>query len=274
MGEFQDEAKVSLHLDNAQLAELYERVSRERQFKSGQQLIKELDLRAGERVLDIGAGTGLLAEYVAGIVGPTGLVIGIDPLPHRIEIAQRRARPNLQFKVGNAFDLSALAADQFDAVYMNAVFHWLAEKREPLRQIFRVLKQGGRLGISTGAKGNPNPLHGARRHVLSRPPFSKYAAASEPVIHRVSIEEITSLLIETGFEPMKVEARPTARPHLSPEDAIQYSEASSFGNFLGHLPEELRAQAREEIRRELEAAGHANTAPRERLQIVAIAIKR
>jgi len=87
-------AQVSLSLDNEQLAELYERVSRERQFKSGQQLIKEFDLRDGERVLDIGA--GLRAEHVADIVGPTGLVIGIDPLPHRIEIAQRRARPNLR----------------------------------------------------------------------------------------------------------------------------------------------------------------------------------
>ena len=90
----------------------------------------------------------------------------------------------------------------------------------------------------------------------------------------MSLEEIASLLTETGFEPIIVEARQTARPHLSPEDAIQYSEASSFGNFLGHLPEELRARAREEVRRELEAAGHATAAPRERLQIVAVAIKR
>jgi arsenite methyltransferase len=87
------EVNPSLDFDNAQLAEQYERLSLERQFRSGQLLVKELDLKPGERVLDIGAGTGLLAQYAADIVGPTGEVIGIDPLPHRIEIAKSKARP-------------------------------------------------------------------------------------------------------------------------------------------------------------------------------------
>jgi arsenite methyltransferase len=263
----------SLEFDNAQLAEQYERVSLERQFKSGQLLVKELDLKPGERVLDIGAGTGLLAEYAAGIVGVSGNVIGIDPLPHRIEIAKSKARPNLRFQVGNAFDLSEFAENHFDAVYMNAVFHWLAEKREPLRQIFRILKSRGRLGISTGAKGNPNPLRSARAIVLAREPYKKYVAASPTVIHRVSIEEMRSLLIEAGFDVKLVEARQILRPQATPEETMIFSEASSFGNFLGHLPEELRAQAREEIIREAKATGDSGESPRPRLQIVAIAIK-
>jgi arsenite methyltransferase len=267
------EVNPSLDFDNAQLAEQYERVSLERQFRSGQLLVKELDLKPGERVLDIGAGTGLLAEYAAGLVGDGGLVIGIDPLPHRIEIAKGKARPNLHFQVGNAFDLSEFAENQFDAIYMNAVFHWLAEKREPLRQIFRILKPGGRLGISTGAKGDPNPLRSARAIVLAREPYKKYIAASPMVIHRVSIEEMRSLLVEAGFGVKLVEARPISRPQVSPEEAMVFSEASSFGNFLGHLPEELRAQAREEIIREAKSTGVSTGPPRERLQIVGIAIK-
>jgi len=264
--------KVSLDLDTEELAAHYERVSFERQFKTGRQLVRELELKAGESVLDIGTGTGLLAEHVAELVGPTGAVVGIDPLPHRIEIAQRRARPNLRFKVGNAFDLGEFQADQFDVVYMNAVFHWLSEKREPLRQIFRMLKKRGRLGISSGAKRNPNPLHSVRERVLSRAPYDEYTAAAETVIYRVSTEKMASLLTEAGFDLKRVEARPNPRPQMSPEEAIQFSEASSFGNFLGHLPAELRVRAREEIRCELEAAGAMITS-RERLQIVAVAVK-
>src|SRR6266436_6163712 len=126
---------ASLDLDTKDLAQLYEQVSAERQYKAGQRLIQGLAVTAGETVLDIGCGTGALAAYVATIVGPTGMVIGVDPLPLRIEIAQRRARANLTFRIGNASDLTEFPPETFDVVSMNAVFHWLPEKREPLRQI-------------------------------------------------------------------------------------------------------------------------------------------
>jgi SAM-dependent methyltransferase len=156
---------------------------------------------------------------------------------------------------------------------MNAVFHWLADKREALRQIVRVLKRGGRLGISTGAKGNPNPLHSVRARVLARPPYNQYPTPSEAVIYRVSTPELETLLTEAGFHLERLESRPTPRPQLTPEAAIQFSEASSFGNFLGNLPQELRGQAREDIKRELEATGELASTGAERFQIVAIAIK-
>ena len=71
---------LSLTLDDPVLAARYEQVSRDRQFLAGQALIAQLALAAGERVLDVGSGTGLLAEHVAGIVGDHGRVVGIDPL--------------------------------------------------------------------------------------------------------------------------------------------------------------------------------------------------
>jgi arsenite methyltransferase len=262
-----------LDLDTEDLAQLYERMSAERQYKAGQRLIHDLEVKEGEIVLDVGCGTGLLAEYVAAIVGSRGLVIGIDPLALRIEIAKRRTRSNLNFRVGNAYDLSEFSSDTFDIACMNAVFHWLPEKREPLLQIIRVLKKGGRLGISTGSKGSPNPLHSIKERVLSRGPYNQYPAASEAVAHRVSVEELASLLTLAGFEMMTIETRPIARHELTVEAAIRFSEASSFGNFLGHLPEELRAPARKDIRREFEQTGALASMSRERLRIVAVAVK-
>ncbi|MFN5718559.1 MAG: methyltransferase domain-containing protein, partial [Bradyrhizobium sp.] len=67
------------------------------QFRHGKFLIGPLAIRSGEHVLDIGTGTGRLAEFVAGLVGPDGRVIGIDPLAGRIEIARLRQADNLQF---------------------------------------------------------------------------------------------------------------------------------------------------------------------------------
>jgi arsenite methyltransferase len=264
---------VSLELDTEELAQLYERVSANRQYKAGQRLVGDLQVGEGETVLDLGCGTGLLAEYIAGVVGPSGTVTGIDPLPLRIEIAQRRNRFNLNFRIGNAYDLSEFAPDTFDAVCMNAVFHWLPEKLEPLRQSIRVLKKGGRLGISTGAKGSPNPLHSIKERVLSRAPYNQYPSASETVVHRVSVEELTSLLAQAGFEVKTMETRSVAPHELSAEAAIRFSEASSFGNFLGHLPAELRAAARADLKRELELPGAIATLARERSRLVAIAVK-
>jgi len=80
------------------------------------------------------------------------------------------------------------------------------------------------------------------------------------------------MLTAAGFQIETLENRRIPRPELTPEAAIQFSEASSFGNFLGHLPMELRPQAREEIMLEIEKAGAAATR-RERLHIVAIALK-
>src|SRR5438309_1401282 len=90
---------TTLTRDTPELAATYEEVGI-RQFEHGKQLVSALNISSGERVLDIGAGTGRLAAYVAKIVGPSGFVVGIDPLPLRIEIAQSKAIGNFEARVG------------------------------------------------------------------------------------------------------------------------------------------------------------------------------
>jgi ubiquinone/menaquinone biosynthesis C-methylase UbiE len=264
---------VSLTLDTQELAHHYEQVSAAHQFKAGQVLIAELDVAPGEKVLDVGSGTGLLAEYVAGLVGPTGSVIGIDPLPLRIALAQSKGRSNLSFQVGTASDLHDFPEASFDVVYLNAVLHWLPDKLGPLREIYRVLKRGGRLGISTGSKDHPNQLQEIKALVLAREPYSHYAAASGGMAQRVSAGELERLLGQSGFAVKKIEVRPHVRYHPTPEAAVEFAEASSFGNFLGHLPAELRTTARAAIMRELEQYRTPEGIRRDGARIIAVALK-
>jgi arsenite methyltransferase len=162
---------LSLSLDTLALAEHYEKASVDRQFVAGKLLIEKIDIQPGQVVLDVGAGTGLLAAHVSGVVGQAGRVVAVDPLPLRIEIAKRKARPNLTFLVGDAYDLSNFSDAKFDVVYLNAVFHWFPEKKRPLSNFNRVLKRGGRLGISTGSKDHPSPVHAILSRVIEREPY-------------------------------------------------------------------------------------------------------
>ena len=79
---------ISLELDSPELAATYDETSL-RQFNHGKLLIAALRPRPGERVLDVGCGTGRLGAYVADLVAPDGEVVGIDPLPLRIDLAAR-----------------------------------------------------------------------------------------------------------------------------------------------------------------------------------------
>ena len=235
--------------DSETLARDYEQVSADRQFASGQRLAKALAIAPGERVLDVGCGTGLLAEHIAQIVGPEGRVLGVDPLPLRIELARAKARANLAFAVGNAYDLSLAEAGGFDVVCLNAVFHWLPQKDGPMRQVANVLRSGGRLGISGAGKDNQSPMRTAVATVLTMPPFDRYRRP-DAITHPVDEPEMRRLYLDAGFEAPRIEIQDFTQSFASPAAAIRYSEASSSATCWGICPRRC-GQAREAIAAEL-----------------------
>lgn len=260
----------SYDYDSDQLARDYETVSAGRQFLAGKQLVAEVAPAPGAHVLDLGCGTGLLTEHIADLVGPTGFVLGLDPLPLRIDLAKKKARANLAFEVGDAYALDALATEAFDAIVLNAVFHWLPDKTGPMRSFARILKRGGRLGLSTTLKGRATIVQEKAARLLAEPPFDKYPRKRETLSHRVSLEEMRALLEGAGFDATKLDVVHNEQRFASPAEAIRFAEASSFGNFLGHLPAELRPAAREALTARLAAvAGRGEIVqPRERLVVI------
>jgi arsenite methyltransferase len=266
-------SEYGLLQDTEDLAQHYEVVNADRQFRAGLSLVDDyLKIREGEVVLDVGTGTGQLAEYVASRVGLKGRVVGIDPLPLRIEFAAKKARPNLHFAVGDAYDLGQFADASFDVVYLNAVLHWLNEKRQPLREFARVLQPGGRIGIMAGAKGQGGELGEIRKRVLSREPFNGYPETSgQP--HPVTADELADLLRETGFVVDTIDVRPNQQMFATPQALIDYIEASSFGNFLGHLPFDLKERASQEISVELARLATSEGVPQGGARLFACAFR-
>lgn len=264
----------SLSLDSDELARDYERISATRQFQSGQRLAADLGIAPGECVLDLGCGTGLLSEHIADLVGPQGRVVGIDPLPLRIELARSKKRPNLSFEVADAYNLDMLQDSSFDVVIMNAVFHWFPEKTRPLLECARVLRPGGRVGIGTMLKGHRTRVHQIASKVLSEPPFDRFPRPRAQLAFPVDAEEMRAFFEMTGFSTMLIEVRESTRMWPSPDAAVRFSEASSFGNFLGHLPPELKNRARATIRQRLQSLMTADGIIHHGRRLVAIATRK
>lgn len=242
---------VSLQLDSAELASTYEQVS-VRQFNHGKVLIASLRIQPGERVLDIGCGTGRLGDYVANIVAPSGEVVGVDPLPLRIDIAAKK-HPLFKAQVGRAEDLSAFADATFDVVYLNSVFHWVPDKPKALREVLRVLKPGGRFGVNSADEDRPHQSATLVREAVREEGLTEAAAASGfGTNYRVSKNELSLLLRDAGFLDGKVGSHTFVDDVRDVDDLIAWSTSSSFGNFLSDLDTDQRARVRTRLAQKLD----------------------
>jgi demethylmenaquinone methyltransferase/2-methoxy-6-polyprenyl-1,4-benzoquinol methylase/phosphoethanolamine N-methyltransferase len=113
------------------------------------QIVALARLKSGEKVLDVGCGTGSLALIAKAQVGPTGQIYGTDASPEMIEVAQKKATQagvDVTFQV-DLIENITFHDNQFDVVLSSLMMHHLPDdlKREGLAEIYRVLKPGGRL---------------------------------------------------------------------------------------------------------------------------------
>jgi demethylmenaquinone methyltransferase/2-methoxy-6-polyprenyl-1,4-benzoquinol methylase/phosphoethanolamine N-methyltransferase len=124
-------------------------LGRRRQLR--QQTVALAQIQPGERVLEVGCGTGDVALAASVYAGQSGAVVGIDPSPEMIAVAHAkaaRAARAVDFQIG-VIEALAFPNATFDVVLSSLMMHHLPDdlKREGLAEIARVLKPGGRVLI-------------------------------------------------------------------------------------------------------------------------------
>ena len=155
-------------------------------------LVELLSPKAGERILDVGCGTGHLTQDIASYGSE---VVGIDSAETMI-LRSHQNYPNLQFVVVDAAELEF--TEEFDAVFSNAVLHWIMPPEKVIAGIWKALKPSGRFVAEFGGKGNINLIQTA----LNRAIYQESSAFAEAINPNYfpSIAEYGSLLEKQGFD--------------------------------------------------------------------------
>ncbi|GIK42188.1 MAG: hypothetical protein BroJett011_60210 [Chloroflexota bacterium] len=172
-----------------------------------QALVEWSALQPGEVVVDIGCGTGAAAHFAAEKVGPAGRVIGIDVNGGMIEVAKARTPQGapIDWYQKSAYDLP-LANQTADIALCAQTLQFLDNRPQALAEMYRVLKPGGRVTLSSWTNIQESPYFNNLVAVISHHINHDTAAGLGAAFNLSNPDEIRSLLDKAGFRAIEVAA--------------------------------------------------------------------
>ena len=233
--------------------------------KYGESLIELLAPEQGEYILDLGCGTGDLANQLHQQYGTK--ILGIDN-SERMVAQAREKYPTLSFRVQDATKLNF--DSEFDAVFSNATLHWVKPPTKALQCIYKSLKKGGRFIAEFGGKGNVQ--------IITNEIIQQIIAAGLECNEEdfpwfyPSIGEYSSLMEKTGFRVIYAQHfdRPTP---LDGENGLK-NWIQMFGNQLfihvsDGAKDEIISNVEYKLKKELYRDGHW-TADYKRIRVIGL----
>ena len=177
-------------------------------------------LREGEVVLDLGSGGGFDCFLAAKAVGNSGQVIGVDMTSEMIskarENAEKSGLDNVEFRLGEIESLP-VANEAVDVVMSNCVINLSPEKPKVFKEVFRILKSGGRLAISDVVATAPLPED-------LREDIELHAGC---IAGAALITELKSMLEDAGFTNIQIKPIEASKALIN-----QWFEGKNIGDYV------------------------------------------
>jgi ubiquinone/menaquinone biosynthesis C-methylase UbiE len=220
------------------IAEVYARTQEPAHGAPAKDLVELLQIQRGARVLDAGTGTGVTARAAAERAGPEGLVVGIDPSVPMLAKAES-AGGGPRYVAAAAIDLPFSDAG-FDNVTATFVITLFQRYDTALFDILRVLKPGGRMGITTwGPNDSRDEFRDTWRSVAEE--FAEPSILRDAIARAIPWDErfadrslLKQTLHDAGLRDIWVETR-DYRFEMSREDWLTGRETSALGRFLRQM---------------------------------------
>jgi trans-aconitate methyltransferase len=219
-------------------------------WKYGEELIELLAPKPGERVLDLGCGTGHLTSRLA-VAGAS--VTGLDHSAAMIQQA-RLNYPDLEFVAGDAADFAF--PEPFDGVFSNAALHWVKRAEDVVICVARSLKPGGRFVAEFGGKGNIRAIHAALLRALGELEGELGSANNSGwnPWYYPSIGQYAGLLERHGLAVRHAILFDRPTPLEEGERGLRIWLEMFAGDLLDTLPPEARERTIQSVERQLRPA--------------------
>ncbi|MEP6987610.1 MAG: methyltransferase domain-containing protein [Chloroflexota bacterium] len=187
---------------------------------SGRRMVERLHLKSGLSVLDVGCGTGASALPAAQLVSPNGKVLGIDLADRlleqaRIKAAQRQLK-NVEFRLGDMTDLR-FPDHHFDVIVSVFSIFFVPDMPALIRELWRMVKPGGKLGITTWGHSFFEPVYTVWREVVRAEGPDLFSAFNP--WDRISLpEQLHQLLQSSGVTDAEIVPESHHQILQSPQD--------------------------------------------------------
>jgi trans-aconitate 2-methyltransferase len=214
-------------------ASSYDRVSGP-QAAWAEKVLARLALRGDETVLDAGCGSGRVTAMLLDRL-PHGHVVAVDAAPSMVEHA-REALPADRTTVICASLTDLVLDEPVDAVFSNAVFHWVPDHELLFQRLHDALKPGGPLVAQCGGKGNVAAFIGLASDLAAEARYEQHLRGFQRTHHFESPEDTERRLRDAGFDEIDCWLESAATEIAQP---LEFASTVCLREYLERLPEEL-----------------------------------